>query len=378
MVPDFYARLGIDPGSDPVEIEAALKKQQPVWSMGTRNPKTRHTNQLFLDEVPALRRALLGSPEARAAYDADLAAVQIAEREEKLNELQRRVRLRAAKGGLTAADRTLLLTEAARLGLDGDVLDRLTRLVPVLNNPVSAPDGSDPDEDPPADVLDPSTRRQIRAALEHLGRRDLYDALGLFGDAPPSIIAARADEERQRWMKKAQVTAEKTAWLEVIAHAQSHLATPRARARYDRTLLLEAEERFHEVAAFALQGASHLDPGTRVALVDEAAGLGIPSRRSELLIARACRKLGVRLDNGSVTPQAATAGANPLAAGGKYDLLRCRNCAGVTEISPVARKTSPARCRHCGASLKWECPVCKRAPLDRRAEVPVRVPPGPA
>ena len=32
---------------------------------------------------------------------------------------------------------------------------------------------------------------------------------------------------------------------------------------------------------------------------------------------------------------------------------------GVTEMSPVARKSGTARCRHCGASLKWDCPVCK-------------------
>ena len=70
MVPDFYARLGVDPGAPTAEVEAALLKQQPVWSMGTRNPKTRHTNQLYLDEIPALRRALLGGAEARAAYDA--------------------------------------------------------------------------------------------------------------------------------------------------------------------------------------------------------------------------------------------------------------------------------------------------------------------
>ena len=74
------------------------------------------------------------------------------------------------------------------------------------------------DQDPPADVLDPSTRRQIRVVLEHLGCRDLYDALGVSRDAPKIYIEARADEERQRWMKKAQVTAEKTAWLEIITH----------------------------------------------------------------------------------------------------------------------------------------------------------------
>ncbi len=99
MVPDYYARLGVSPEADVAEIEAALQKHQPIWSMGTRNPKTRHTNQLYLDEVPALRRALLSGPETRAAYDAELAGVQVAERERKLDELQRRVRLRAAKGG---------------------------------------------------------------------------------------------------------------------------------------------------------------------------------------------------------------------------------------------------------------------------------------
>ncbi|MGC1717839.1 MAG: hypothetical protein WA746_02525 [Isosphaeraceae bacterium] len=35
MVPDYYARLGVDPGADPAAIEAALKQQQPVWSVTT-------------------------------------------------------------------------------------------------------------------------------------------------------------------------------------------------------------------------------------------------------------------------------------------------------------------------------------------------------
>ncbi|MGC8638264.1 MAG: hypothetical protein ACP5XB_00120 [Isosphaeraceae bacterium] len=371
MVPDYYARLGVDPGAATAEIEAALRKQQPVWSMGTRNPKTRHTNQLYLDEVPALRRALLGDPDARASYDAELAAARLAQREEKLNELQRRIRLRAAKGGLTSSDRSLLREEAARLGLDEEVLDRLTRLIPSLAETVRA-DSDDPDVEPPADVLDPSTRRQIRGALDHLDRRDLYDALGLPRDTPASIIAARADEQRQRWMRKAQVTAEKTAWLEIISHAQSHLTSPKARARYDRTLMFEAEEKLDAVIAFAVKGISRLDPGTHGVLIEEAAALGIGSERADKLITRACRKLGVARELGldSVAPRAAApmvvgraalGGAGVPSANGAYQQLRCRNCSGVTELSPVARRSGAARCRHCGASLKWECPVCHRS-----------------
>ncbi|MDR3622275.1 MAG: fibronectin type III domain-containing protein [Paludisphaera borealis] len=367
MVPDYYERLGVDPAATAAEIDAALRKKQPAWSMGTRNPKTRHANQLFLDEIPALRRALMGSAETRAAYDAELAAAQIADRDEKLDDLQRLIRIRAAKGGLGAPDFALLRAEASRLGLEPDVLDRLTRLIPKLTDDAVHDAEPEKDAEPPADVLDPSTRRQIRLALEHLGRRDLYDALGLFRDAPLSVIAARADEERQRWMKKAQVTAEKTAWLEAISHAQSHLGATKSRARYDRTLMLEAEERFDQTADFALQGRDRLDAGTRAILIDEAGALGISPDRASRLLQRACRRCGAALDlsaadaamasvAGKPKPAAASAGSN-----GAYKVVRCRNCAGVSEVSPVARRAGPARCKHCGASLKWECPVCRRS-----------------
>src|SRR5215218_409275 len=239
MVADYYAMLGVEPGADRAALEAALARCQPAWSSGTRNPKNKHTYQSYLDQIPALRQALLGDPSARAAYDAELAAAQRVERDRKLDALQRLLRLRAAKGGLTVADRTLLRDEAARLGLSADDLDRLAELIPPRPDAPAAE--ADP-PDPPVDALDPAMRRQIRVALEHLRRRDLYHALDLARDAPIAEVVASADEARRRWMQKAQVTAEKTAWLEVVSHAQSHLTTPEARGRYDRSLALEAEE----------------------------------------------------------------------------------------------------------------------------------------
>ena len=322
-----------------------LARCQPLWSSGTRNPKNKHTYQSYLDQIPALRQALLGDPAERAAYDAELAACAADRARPEARRTPAPAPPPLRQGGLTVADRTLLRDEAVRLGLTADDLDRLAESIPPKPETPAEEDAPDP----PVDVLDPAMRRQIRVALTHLRRRDLYDALSLARDAPAQEIIALADAERRRWMQKAQVTAEKTAWLELVSHAQSHLTTPEARARYDRTLALEAEEALIASIEFALQGLPRLDPGTRNALIDEGAALGIAPDRVDRLIVRACRSLGVARD---AAPSAATAPVAPR-------LLRCRVCAGVTDFAQAARQKTAA-CRHCRASLRWDCPICKK------------------
>ncbi len=167
MVPDYYARLGVGPGAGRDQIEAALARMQPAWSMGTRNPKTRHTHQLYLDEIPGLRKALLSDPTTRAAYDAELAMTQVAEKDRKLDELQRRVRLRAAKGGLTPSDRKYLSDEAAKLGLSEDDLSRLARPIPDLVEAVSVDLDIDLDQAhrPTCWIRQPGARSRPRSSI---------------------------------------------------------------------------------------------------------------------------------------------------------------------------------------------------------------------
>lgn len=350
MVPDFYVMLGVDPRADRAVIEAALQRCQPQWSAGTRNPKTKHTYQSYLDQIPALRRALLGDSAERAAYDAELGAARRAGRDRALDELQRLVRLRAAKGGLTVSDRGLLRDEAVRLGVPDDEFRRLIEPIPPRPETPAESDGPEP----PRDVIEPAVRRQIRLALEHLRRPDLYAVLDLPRDAPAREIAERADAARRRWMQKSQVTAEKTAWLEAISYAQSHLVPPEARARYDRTLAVEAEEAFAETLGFALRGLGQLDAGTKGVLLDEGARLGIGPDRAARLLRRACRQAGVSADGG---PAPAGGGGPP------PRLLRCRACGGVTAVEADARRLGPVGCRYCGASLRWDCAVCRHAHL---------------
>ncbi len=347
MVPDYYAMLAIDPNSDRAAIEAALTRCQPLWSSGTRNPKNKHTYQSYLDQIPAIRQALLTDDHNRAAYDTELTSTRSAEKDKKLDQLMRLVKLRAAKGGLSVADRSILRDKSGSLGLTKEDLDRLIEPIPARAEPPREEDGPEPI----ADLLDGTTRRQIRVALEHLARRDLYDALGLLQDAPTFEVAARATAERGRWMQKSQVTAEKTVWLEVISYAQSHIVAPTERVRYDRTLRADAEDSLVESALFAIDGLDRLDLGTRHVLLDEAAAKGIAPDRAEKLIKKACASKGVARDLWGAPPTASSL----------LRLLRCRSCGGVTNYADQVKGAAhPLGCRHCGASLKWTCPVCQR------------------
>ena len=87
-------------------------------------------------------------------------------------------------------------------------------------------------------------------------------------------------------MHKAQVTAEKTAWLEAVSYAQSHLTQWDSRARYDRTLQVETEDALNEAIGFALKGMTSLPPSTRQFLRDEATAAGITADRGDRLIDR--------------------------------------------------------------------------------------------
>ena len=347
VVADYYEMLGVDPESDRAVIETALAKAQPAWSAGTRNPKNKHTFQSYLDRIPAIRQALLGNASSRVAYDAELAAARRAAHDAQLDELQKRIRLRAAKGGLTLSDRTLLRGEAVRLGLATVDFDRLAQPYPPM--PEAPLDQEGPE--PAPDILEPAAVRQIRIALEHIRRRDLYDALGLPRDSPAGEIAARADAERQRWMQKTQVTAEKTAWLEAVSYAQSHLTTPNSRARYDRTLRFEAEDSLRNSIDFALKGTTALGGSTRQILRDEAVATGITVERADRLIDRACREMGIARDGGPA----------PNRVEGLVRYLRCRSCSGLTEYALASRSTDSAICRHCRAPLRWSCPICRRS-----------------
>ncbi len=63
-----------------------------------------------------------------------------------------------------------------------------------------------------------------------------------------------------------------------------------------------------------------------------------------------CRREGLIRDDLSGPPTALT----------PPRWLRCRRCGGISALEAGAQRLGTVECRHCRASLRWECPVCKR------------------
>ena len=154
-------------------------------------------------------------------------------------------------------------------------------------------------------------------------------------------------------MKKTQVTAEKTAWLEVVTLAQSHLTDARRAAPVTTGRSpWRPRRRSTTAVAFALKGLPRLDPGTRAALLDEAAALGVAPDRAERLIARGCRAArGRPRRRRRRPPRSRRRRPAPAACG-------AGRAAGVTDFAAARSSRARPDCRHCGASLHWTCPVC--------------------
>lgn len=338
---DYYELLGIGPDADRARIEDALARRQAEWAERAREAGLGDRYRGYLAQIPVIRRWLLGSEADRAAYDAERRRAGRGRREAEWAAMERLVGLRAAKGGLGVRDRQILAEEAERRGIGREELDRLMEPYPPWPEPPQ-----DVEEDEPGG-LDRGERERIGRVLEVLGRRDLYDLLDLSEDAPGEEVAARLEAALREGVALDGTHA--AAWAEALALAQVHLGTREARAWYDRGREAERLERYEQTLGFVLRGLTRLDPNTREALIQEAAGLGIPPERAERRLRAACRREGVAIEipAGGLPPH------DP-----RRRWLRCRVCGGLTEYS-WAEIHGGGQCRHCRGVLRWVCPVCQ-------------------
>ena len=281
MVPDYYARLEVDPKADRAEIEAALQRKQPAWSMGTRNPKNRqHISSTSTRSPrcggrswairPAARRTTpswpspagpSGSASSTSCNGWSASAPPRGDSGRPIASCCRRGDpARAERGGPAAAHPA---DPESRPGGERQ-RRRRDRHRPAGRRPRPV--------HPPADPRGagaPGPSRPVRRPGRHAR------CPGLRHRRPRRCRAPAVDEEGPGHRREDR-----------LARGRRPRAVAprlaRSRARYDRTLALEAEEAFDDLARFTLKGLGRLDQGTRAALVAEAAALGIAprSRRS--------------------------------------------------------------------------------------------------
>ena len=119
-------------------------------------------------------------------------------------------------------------------------------------------------------------------------------------------------------------------------------------------------------------------------MIEEAAALGIPSERADHLIGRICRRSNVARDRGDRPDCRNSRGSSSIPrprrpmpmARPSSACLRCRHCTGVTEMSPVARKSEFREVPALRGIAEVGLPGLQEEPLGRRTAVRLRVPPG--
>jgi hypothetical protein len=346
MVVDYYALLGLDRHADRLAIEAALARCQAEWHARMSDDGAGGRIRAYLGSVPAIRRSLLGSTAARAAYDAELLSMHQSTRQHALDRLQHLVELRAAKGGLTVSDRQRLRVEAERWGLAREEVDRMASAFPPLPEP---PHETESPIDP-ASLVETGEWDALTRRLDELGLQSLYEAIGLSNDADDDTITARL-RERPGGSGSGRPEPDPVE-VELRLLIEHHLGSAEARARHDRTAAWARERVLEETIALTLEGQQRLDPDTRAALDAESTRLGVSPERCETLVRRVCREVGVAIE----IQRADVPGRVPSRT---VRWLRCPRCRGLTDIEAV-RSGEIAVCSACQTSLRWECPLCQR------------------
>lgn len=334
--PDLFERydLPLDV-KDAADIEKALTTIPGIWNKRRQNARDKQLVSILVGqkEQDEARRVLIDA-NARGA----LRKVVMAERQQRIEAryrlLDESIAIVAGKGYITATELAAL---QARFGPQGIGADELTARVRV---PVREAASRLPSDEGLPQVV----RNQIRANLAVLGKRDLYDFLGVPPDAERALLTERYHAVEQEWRPRA-ADFRKTAANDLLGIIKSNLIDGDP-ARYAAALTWEIVEKLRH--AIELPAADKVITRSEFsALLAFAASIGLSERTAtEYILALAQDpKIGASVEW--------------TAAG---DSIRCAHC------SSFMARNGGAACTICGGALYCDCPRCKtRVPASNPA-----------
>jgi hypothetical protein len=180
---NIFVLLELDPDErwSQEGFEKRLKEKQSEWMKLSNHPQKAFAAKRSLERMPELRRIAANDAE-RAQHAAEAKKLKHAEQGERRNELDVALELLQAKGHLLEAELNGLVTQYANVASESGIRERLK--VPVVKGE-EAPQSR-------KESLDPSKARDIEQKLHDLGKKDLYDFLGLNQANQPALLLDKA------------------------------------------------------------------------------------------------------------------------------------------------------------------------------------------
>lgn len=333
---NYYELLDLDPEvEDGPAIEKRLLEKQRLWSRqateGTpRDARLAARNLKLLDSM----RRTLADPAARASMASQARRrreQQLRESRTKLSEL-----LEFARGKVEDID-AFVNRDCARYVRELGRAEVLRLIAAAGIKPVQ----SRPATPVRREMLEPTTAKRVRDGLEHLGKSDLYDFLGLSRRCSARSLRERAEQINRTLLQSGRSDDQTAAGKELAGQCMAVFASEEGKERYNNTL---TEERLDAALRdfLALAGQKGvIGQKETAALLTIAGRQGIAaSEASAYIRSVAQRRKWVVVDD-------------PPAPSGP-ELPRCGYC------GCLARSAADSFCWNCNRKLTIPCPKCGR------------------
>ena len=189
--------------------------------------------------------------------------------------------------------------------------------------------------------LEPGKMKQIAEKLSILGKKHIYDFLGVPPNSPLEQVSSAA-KAKFTWVTG---NSNKTDPIVNATDGLIKLCTPifkdeKSRRSYDKALENEGFASVREAIEMMKAGTKYISPSQYKQLLDTCTQNGITKDKAEYLIYTTAEKAGIDVDEGAVG-----------------EMVTCRYCGALNERSTQS-------CRSCGMPVKVVCPKCGKESSD--------------
>ena len=330
--PNLFILLDLDPDASwtTAAYENAKKKKREIWVRMLPNPKTAIEAKRNLESLKILDETAADSIKRAAQVD-EARNIKKSAKAADVVKLGEDLDLLQVKGYLLQTEVDGLVKKYSPSLTEAAILEKIKVKI--------QPASTDKKEKKP--TLDSTLAATIKSQLDGLGKKDLYEFLGMGRKVENKLLFEKADELYKKAQANANKTAEVTLTSQLAGHCRSifDVKTPDKRDKYDATLELQKLEGLRPKIDLIASATKKIVPAQVDKLLEEARELGVDADIALEFLREYCGKKGFFLQE-------------PSGAAEKVDKLQqCGNC---DTLSPSDQKF----CTGCGRALKEACPKC--------------------